>query len=198
MPFEPAGDPCSRSTAQWSAGIGAGTPCETNEASSETTELTFTTPVMKQPMHIAGPITLNLWANLTGASDTAFFTALTDVNGNTSTTITSGGLDAEFRAIDPSLSWHNAAGQTILPYHPFTTASLEAVPAGRPRKYEIEIFPTDWTLLPGHRLRLVISTADTPHFAVPASRLAHMLGGTINVLNSGAHHSTLLLPLQAS
>lgn len=198
MPFQAAGDLCSRSTAQWSAGIGAGTPCETNETSSETTELTFTTPVMKQPMHLAGPITLNLWATLTGASDTSFFTALTDVNGNTSTTMTSGALDAEFRAIDPSMSWHNQAGQTILPYHPFTADSLETVPAGIPRLYQIEIFPTDWTIQPGHRLRLILSTADTPHFAVPANRLAHMLGGTITVLNSGAHRSSLLMPLQAN
>lgn len=197
MPFEPAGDLCSRSTAQWSAGILAGSPCETNEAPSESTELTFTTPVIKKPLHLAGPITLNLWATLSGASDTSFFAALTDVNGKTSTTMTSGALDAEFRAVDPTRSWHNQAGRTILPYHPFTAASLQPVPTGRPRLYKIEIFPTDWTIRPGHRLRLVVSTADTPHFAVPADRLAHMLGGSITVLNAGAHRSSLLMPLQA-
>jgi putative CocE/NonD family hydrolase len=198
MPFQAAGDLCSRSSAQWSAGIAAGTPCETNEASSETSELTFTTPVMRRPTHIAGPITLRLWATLTGASDTVFYTALTDVDGSTSTTMTSGALDGEFRAVKRSMSWHDKAGQTILPYHPFTATSLQAVPAGRAVLYQIEIFPTDWTILPGHRLRLIISTADTPHFAVPADRLAQMLGGTITVLSSGAHRSSLLLPLQGS
>ena len=31
--------------------------------------------------------------------------------------MTSGGLDAQFRATDPARSWHDQAGQTILPHH---------------------------------------------------------------------------------
>jgi putative CocE/NonD family hydrolase len=195
MPFQPVGGLCNRGLTQWSAGTASGTPCETNESDAESGTLTFTTPPMTQPMHIAGPITLNLWATLT-RPDASLYAALTDVTANGSDEITSGGLDAEFAALDPAKTWRDAAGQVILPYHPFTAASLKPVPAGIPRLYEVEIYPTDTTILPGHRLRLVIGTANTPEFSVPADRLAQMLGGTVTVLSSGSHRSSLLLPLR--
>ena len=50
----------------------------------------------------------------------------------------------------------------ILPYHPFTVESQQDVNDYDPHEYQIEIFPTDWQLAPGHRLRVVIGTADTP------------------------------------
>jgi predicted acyl esterase len=65
-----------------------------------------------------------------------------------------------------------------------------------PKLYEIEIYPTDTTIAPGHRLRLVIGTANTPEFTVPPDRLSQMLGGTVTVLSSAPHRSSLLLPLR--
>jgi hypothetical protein len=195
MPFEPVGGLCNRGVSQWDAGITAGLPCTTNETIAETGTLTYTTAPLETAMHLAGPITLNLWATLT-RPDASLYAALTDVSSSGSEEISSGGLDAQFRALDPAKTWRNAAGQVILPYHPFTKSSLEAVPAGKPELYRIEIYPTDTTIAAGHRLRLVIGTANTPDFTVPADRLTQMLGGTVTVLSSGRHRSSLLLPLR--
>ncbi|HEX3901185.1 MAG TPA: CocE/NonD family hydrolase [Mycobacteriales bacterium] len=195
MPFEPVGSLCDRGDAQWSAGITAGLPCTTNETLAETGTLTFTTAPLEQPMHIAGPITLNLWATLS-RPDASLYAAVTDVSSTGSQEISSGGLDAQFRALDQAKTWRDSAGQVILPYHPFTKASLEPVPAGKPELYRIEIYPTDTTIAAGDRLRLVVGTANTPGFVVPVDRLTQMLGGTVTVLSSGSHRSSLLLPLR--
>ncbi|MGN6472799.1 MAG: CocE/NonD family hydrolase, partial [Mycobacteriales bacterium] len=114
MPFEPVGGLCNRGLGQWSAGAGAGTQCETDETNAETGTLTFTTAPLKHAMHIAGPITLNLWATLT-RPDASLYAALTDVSSSGSDEITSGGLDAEFAALDQGRTWRNSAGQVILP-----------------------------------------------------------------------------------
>jgi hypothetical protein len=197
MPFEPVGGLCNRGLAQWAAGLAAGLPCETDETAAETGTLTFTTAPLKHAMHIAGPITLNLWATLS-RPDASLYAAVTDVSAAGSDEITSGGLDAQFRALDRAKTWHNSAGQVILPYHPFTPGSMRAVPAGKPQLYRIEIYPTDTTIAAGHRLRLVVGTANTPEFTVPLNRLAQMLGGTVTVLSSGSHRSSVLLPLRPS
>jgi hypothetical protein len=147
-------------------------------------------------LHLAGPITLDMWASL-DRRDTSFYAALTDVAPDgTSTQITSGALNASFAELDDARTWRNADGDVILPWHPFTVSSQQDVVTTEPREYQIEIFPTDWTIGTGHRLRLVIGTADTPHYQVPLDRLALMLGGTIRVLEGGPTASRLLLPVQ--
>jgi uncharacterized protein len=197
LPFIPVGGLCNRSTIQWAAGAGAGIPCETDQRLSEPGTFTYTTAALKDPLHIAGPIAFQLWAEL-DRFDASFYVALTDVAPDgTSTQISSGGLDASHAALDRHRTWRNSDGDVILPYHLFTYEAQRDVVVEDPHAYEIEIYPTNWTLLPGHRLRLVLGTADTPHFQVPADRLAKMLGGTIRVLAGGPYYqSRLLLPVQ--
>lgn len=195
LPFSPAGGLCNRSTVQWAAGEGSGQPCESDESASETNTVTFTTPPLKRSMHLAGPIVLDLKAELSHL-DFSFYTALTDVSGKGSTQITGGGLNASFMALDASKSWRNGAGQVIVPWHPFTQASQHDVDINDPHDFLIEIYPTDWTVPAGHRLRLVVGSADTPHFQVPQDRLQLMLGGTATILTGGRYASRLLLPLQ--
>jgi putative CocE/NonD family hydrolase len=198
LPFVPVGGICNRSTLQWAAGPGAGSgqPCETNQRTSEATTLTFTTDALASPLHLAGPMALDLWAAL-DRPDTSFYTALTDVAPDgTSTQISSGGLNASHRALDQKKSWRNSDGDIILPWHPFTQAAQQRAPLYTPTKYSIEVYPSDWVLQPGHRLRLVVGTADTPHYAVPQDQLQNMLGGTIRLLTGPAYPSRLLLPVQ--
>jgi predicted acyl esterase len=84
----------------------------------------------------------------------------------------------------------------ILPYHPFTVESQQDIIPNERNEYRIEVYPTNWTLLAGHKLRLVLGTANTPNFTVPQDRLAKMLGGTIRVLSGGDQTpSRLLLPV---
>jgi putative CocE/NonD family hydrolase len=194
--FQPVGGLCDRSTAQWSAGLTAGTPCETDERAAELNTFTYTAPAQENPLHINGPITFNLFAEL-DRNDASFFAALTDVAPDgTSTEITSGGLEASLLELDNMRTWRNGNGDVILPYHPYTAASQHDIVPGEVNQYQIEIYPTNWTLLPGHRLRLVLGTANTPNYTVPQDRLQKMLGGTIRVLSGGdTAASRLLLPV---
>lgn len=197
LPFSPVGGLCNRSTVQWAAGSGSGQPCETDQSPSEAPTVTFTTAPMQRAMHVAGPIVLDLKAELSHF-DFSFYAALTDVSSSGSTQITSGGLDASFLDVDAKRSWRNSAGRIVLPWHPFTQTDEHNVTVNDPHDFLIEIFPTDWTIPAGDRLRLVIGSADTPHFQVPADRLQNMLGGTAQILTGGRYASTLLLPLQPS
>src|SRR4051812_9326380 len=66
--------------------------------------LTFTTPEMKVPLHLAGPSELHFWA-ITEASDMAWIGRLIDVAPDGSTRlITQGWLRSSFRAVDPARS----------------------------------------------------------------------------------------------
>jgi putative CocE/NonD family hydrolase len=196
LPFNPLGGLCNRSTIQWSAGLANGTPCESDERGAEMGTFSYTTPALTSKLHLEGPITLDLAAEL-DRPDSSFYAALTDVAPDgSSTQITSGGLLASHRALDEKRTWRNAAGDVILPYHPFTVAKQRDVPLNDPYLYRIEVYPTSWTLLPGHRLRLVLGTSNTPNYTVPQDRLQKMLGGTIRVISGpGAMSSRLLLPV---
>lgn len=198
LPFTPVGGICNRSTAQWAAGAPSASPCTEDQQLSEPITLTYTTPPLTEDLHIAGPMAFDLWAQV-DRYDTSFYTALTDVAPDgTSTQITSGGLNASHRALDESRTIRNADGDVILPFHPFSVAAQRDVQPNIPTEYQIEVFPTNWVLKAGHRLRLVIGTADTPHYAVPADQLQKMLGGTVRVLQGGGYSSRLLVPVQPS
>jgi len=196
LPFNAFGGICNRSTIQWSAGLANGTPCESDERGAEMGTFSYTTPSLARSMHLEGPITLDLAAEL-DRPDASFYAALTDVAPDgSSTQITSGGLLASHNAMDAKRTWRNKAGDVILPYHLFTTAAQRDVPINDPQLYRIEIYPTSWTLLPGHRLRLVLGTSNTPNFTVPQDRLQKMLGGTIRVISGPTTMtSRLLLPV---
>ncbi len=84
---------------------------------------------------------------------------------------------------------------TLLPYHPYTQASAQPVTPGAVTEYQIEIFPTLATIGAGDRLRLTLSTADTPHLVPVPSDFAQMLGGIYSVHRSAVAPSALTLEL---
>src|SRR5205823_10154418 len=63
-PLLPASSPCSRETAQWTAGAASTSACDTNNVTYEATSLTYTTPPLSADEKITGLLTANLWANL--------------------------------------------------------------------------------------------------------------------------------------
>jgi predicted acyl esterase len=87
---------------------------------------------------------------------------------------------------------------TVLPYHPYTQASAEAVVPGATEEHEIEVFPTLVTLAAGDRLRVTISTTDTPHLVPIASQLAKLVGGVYRIQRSPAAPSSLTVELDPS
>jgi putative CocE/NonD family hydrolase len=195
-PLLPASSPCSRMTAQWTAGAASNSVCDTDNRTLEATALTYTTPPLKQDTEVTGLITANIWGELTGASDATLVAVLSDVSpSGSSDQLTAGFLLASQRKVQRSQSTLGPHGIIIRPYHPFTQASQQAVPAGVPEEYQIEIYPTSNVFKAGDRIRLTISTADSPATTTPVSDQLNELGGTIDVLHGPAYPSEVTLPV---
>jgi putative CocE/NonD family hydrolase len=197
-PLMPASSPCSRETAQWTAGAGAIPPCETNNTTYEASSLTYTTAPLTSAMKFTGLITGDLWAKLS-TTDATLVAVLSDVEpSGASDQITAGFLMASQRAVDRKLSTYtryNGERLMIRPWHPFTKASQQAVTPNEPTEYKIEIYPTSAIVKAGDRLRLTIGTANTFSDAPPLPTLGQELGGTITVLHGPHYDSTVLLPI---
>ena len=193
-PLLPASSPCSRLTAQWTAGGASNPICDTNNNTFEATSLTYTSAPMTSPTKITGLITANLWASLS-TTDGTLIAVLSEVEpSGASDQITAGYLLASQRAIDPELSTFGSRHLMIRPWHPFTKESQQGVTPGEATDYKIEIYPTSDVVKPGNRLRLTIATADTISTLPPAPTLGQSLGGTITVLHDAQHPSSVLLP----
>jgi uncharacterized protein len=144
--------------------------------------LTYTTPAFKTPLHLAGPSELRFWA-VTEASDMAFVGRLLDVAPDGSARlITQGWLRASFRAWDKKFS---RDGKPYLP-----DDHLSPVTVGEDTEYRVDIWDTAYTLAPGHRLRLWLSSSDTPnHEPLPEA-------GRNLIFHDAQHPSQLILSLR--
>lgn len=196
IPLLPASSPCSRLSAQWTAGLAGNTPCQSDNRSFEATSLTYTTAALASDTQLTGPIDADLWAKLAGASDATLVGVLSDVDSSgASNQVTAGFLLASQRALDPGLSTLTPDGQIIRPWHPFTQASQQAVTPGQPQEYQIEIYPTSNVFKAGHRIRLTVATADTPATSTPTPDLTNEAGGSLQMLFAPAYPSHVLVPL---
>jgi uncharacterized protein len=141
--------------------------------------LTFTGPVLRQPLRLAGPSELRFWA-VTEASDMAWVARLADVAPDGSAKlITQGWLRASFRYVDPARS---RPGAPYLPDDRDTPVEI-----GATTEYRVDIWDTAYTLAPGHRLRLWLGSSDAPtHEPLPVA-------GRNLVFHDAAHPSQLLI-----
>ncbi len=193
-PLLPASSPCTRMTAQWTAGAESNPLCDTNNNTYEATSLTYTSPPMASPTRITGLITANLWATLS-TTDATMIAVLSEVEpSGASDQITAGYLLASQRALDPELATYGPKQLMIRPWHPFTKSSQQAVTPNEPTEYKVEIYPTSDIVKAGNRLRLTIGTADTISTLPPEPTLGQSLGGTITILHDPQHPSNVLLP----
>jgi putative CocE/NonD family hydrolase len=124
--------------------------------------LTYTTPALTQPLRLAGPSELRFWA-VTEGSDMAWVARLEDVAPDGSASlITQGWLRASFRYVDPK---HSPPGNPFLPDDRATPVEI-----GQTTEYRLDIWDTAYSLAPGHRLRLWLSSSDTPtHEPLPVA-----------------------------
>jgi uncharacterized protein len=194
-PLLPASSPCSRMTAQWTAGAASYVPvCDENNNTFEATGLTYTTQPMQSSTEITGLITADLWAELS-TTDATLVAVLSEVEPNgVSTQLTAGYLQASQRAVDPELSTYGSRKLMIRPWHPYTKESQQAVTPNQPTEYKIEVYPTSAIIKAGNRLRLTIGTADTFTSTPSVPVLGEEAGGTITVLHGPHHASNVLLP----
>ena len=200
--------PCTSSTEQWAAGAGAlvfsffglKDPCtqDANLSQIGPGVVNYTTTPFRTPTTLAGPIGATIYATST-TKDTELVVQISDVAPNgVATSLTSGLLDGQQRAIDSSLTWLAPDGNPLLPYHPYTKAAIEPVVPGQITRYDIEVFPTFDTLAPGHRLRVTIASSDFPHVLPAVNQLPNLLGGIYTIEHSASAPSSVELPLIAA
>jgi putative CocE/NonD family hydrolase len=203
--FTGATSPCDRQTEQWGAGggalateeVGQPAPCTTDDRTLQLGPgaLTYTTAPFTSDTVLAGPSDATIYASST-RPETFFEATLEDIAPDgTSTPLTGGGLLGSFRARDTSRSWLAPDGSPLLPYHPYTQASVQAVPDGAVVRYDVEVFPTFALLAKGHSLRVTITTSDTPHLGFTPAQLSGLLGGVYQVQRSARASSYMELPL---
>ena len=143
---------------------------------------------------MAGPIAATVYASST-TPETQLVAEVEDVTPDGSSyPLTEGALIGSLRAVDARRSW-TQDGVTILPYHPYTQASAQPVSPGEVTEYQIEIFPTLATIGAGDRLRLTLSTSDTPHLIPLPEQLLQLVGGIYTIARSAAAPSSLTVDL---
>jgi putative CocE/NonD family hydrolase len=204
--WSPVGNPCGRPTDQWAAGIPSlivdyvqpGTPCVDGDdtlGQLGVDRATYTTTPLPSAQTIAGPIDVTVYATA-NRPDTQWVAEVEDVAPDgTSIPLTEGALLGSLRAVSSDGTWRGADGQILLPNHPFTRSSQQPVRKGVLTRYDIEVFPTYATIAAGHRIRVSLSTADTPHLAPTLPALADLTGGIYHVRLSPSRGSAVELPL---
>jgi putative CocE/NonD family hydrolase len=104
--------------------------------------LRFVTPAFSTPKRIAGVMRLDLSAR-SSAKDTAFYAKLVDIDADgTAVHLTDGAA---------TLRLPTGRDEAWVPYEPNSV-----------RQVEIDFFPTEWVLQPGHRLGLWVSSSNYP------------------------------------
>jgi uncharacterized protein len=202
--WSPSGAPCGRPIDQWSMGgisVPAGEagflgPCVSNDQLTQVGPwaTTYTSAPLAHAETIAGPIAATVYASST-TPETELVAELEDVTPNgESYPLTEGALLGSLRKVDPSRSW-SSDGITILPYHPYTSASSQPVAPGALTEYQIQIFPTLVTIAAGDSIRLTLSTVDTPHLTPLPEQLPELAGGVYTIDRSATAPSSLAVEL---
>jgi hypothetical protein len=195
MPANQLAGLCTRSTTQWTAGIdqliAPGQPCTSHNELNEAGALTYTTAPLRKPLHLSGPLALNL-SGATTAKDTTWVVTVSDVSpSGQSNQITAGWLVQSRRALDRRRSTYGPRGELVAPFHPFTKASVLPVKPGRTDRMAIEVFNTDAVLPKGHRLRVTIASGDVPHMMVAAPDAVNGVGA-VNTVRFGRKSPSFL------
>ena len=197
--------PCDIQTDQWGAGalalgfqsLDTNDPCDLNDVTLGTGPgaLTYTTAPVGSPVVVAGPIDATLYTTSSG-TDTELAATVEAVSpSGDSVPLSSGALDGDQRALDASRTWTTSSGATLLPVHPLTQASSQPVVPGQVTRQDIAIFPTMAELPTGWRLRVTITTGDTPHLFPTLAQLPHMIGGIYQVQRDAGAASELTVPV---
>jgi hypothetical protein len=200
----PVSSPCSIQTDQWSAGLGGEVasslqttePCDANDETLGVGPgaVTYTSAPLPAARVLAGPIDVTVDATATTA-ETELVATIEEVSpAGTSVPLTSGALLGSLRAEDPSRTWTGSNGAPLMPWHPYTAASRRPVTPGAPTRYDIEVFPTFATIPAGWRLRVTVTTADTPHLVPTAVQLPGLVGGVYDIVRSRSFVNVPLAP----
>lgn len=197
LPWTPSPGVCTRSTYIGTFGLAPPTPCESDNSINDRLGLTYDLPLTK-PLDLTGPMSAHLFVS-TSRSDAFVTLHLEDLDPATgaSSEITSGWDSLSFRALDPQGTQQvGAAG--LLPFHPYTKASVQKITPNRVYDWWIEIRPVAARIAAGHMLRLSITTADAVRFLAPPTRIADSVGSALSVYHDAQHPSSIVVPVSGT
>lgn len=203
LDYTARGPVSGRSVEQWGLGLYSylrsrlGRPIQYDQENprSHPGAPTYLSEPFTSPKLVAGPINLTLYATSTTA-ETMWVAYLDDVAPDgTNTPLTQGALLGSRRALDPDRTWYLPDGNVLRPHHKGTSAAVEPVVAGEVTRYDLEIFPTAALILPGHRLRLTITTYDFPHLHPTKKTRRRLEGGRYEIQQGGTSASHIIIPL---
>jgi hypothetical protein len=150
--------------------------------------LLFTSRKLRRPVEITGPVTVKLWASST-AADTDFTAKLCDVYPDGRSMLV---LDGIIRARHGnSMAGPRFAG----------TKKAELMEPGKIYEFEIDLWPTSLVFSPGHRVRVAISSSNSPRFepnpntGKPSGTDDETQVATNTIYMDAEHPSHILLPI---
>lgn len=187
---------CSESTLRIAIGITgyAPLPCWYQDNLVNTLEASFDSAPLSEDLYINGPLQADLWISTT-TQNAGVIVRVSDLQPDgTARALTSGLLTASLRAVDEGRSRY-LDGQMIQPWHPFTTASIQAVGSGNIVKLPVEIFPTSALIQKGHRLRISVGSTDAPGMLMPLPDLLQSAAGILSIYGDADHPSSVVLPV---
>ena len=155
-------------------------PMDQREVEKRKDVLVFSTEPLKEELEVTGPVKVVLWAS-SSAPDTDWTAKLVDVHPDgRAFNLCDGIVRARYR-------------------ESFTEPTL--IEPGKTYRYEIDLWVTSNAFLPGHRLRVEISSSNFPRFDRNPNT-GHVFGkdaelkkATQTVFHDGDHPSHILLPI---
>jgi putative CocE/NonD family hydrolase len=197
--------PCDIQTDQWGAGALAlgfqssdtNNPCDLNDVTLGTGPgaLTYTTDPFPSAQVLAGPIDATVYLRSSTAETELAATVEAVSPSGQSLPLSSGALIGSQRTIDAGRSWTGANGALLWPVHPLTAASQQPVTPFTVTREDIAVYPTMTEVPAGWRLRVTITTDETPHLFPTAVQFPKLLGGVYQVQRNAAAASLLTVPL---
>ncbi|MFN0089661.1 MAG: CocE/NonD family hydrolase [Acidimicrobiales bacterium] len=142
--------------------------------------LVYTSEPLTQPLEVTGPVTVHLWA-ASSAVDTDFTAKLVDVR--------------------PDGYAQNLLDGIVRARYRRSGEKPELMTPGTPYEFTIDLWATSNVFLPGHRIRLEISSSCFPRFDRNLNTGEAFGEGSVGVaaqqrvLHDGAHASHVLLPV---
>jgi len=148
--------------------------------------LVFQTEPLAAPIEVVGPLVVKLWARSDGP-DTDFTAKLVDVYPP----------NADF----PDGLALNIADGVVRARYRDSHAEAAMLEPGRPYEFTIELYPTALVFMPGHRIRVDISSSNFPRFDVnpntgeALNRNRQWRVATNAVFHDPGHPSRIVLPV---
>ena len=118
--------------------------------------LLYTTPPLSEGATLAGPTNITVYANSSN-TNLELVGFLYDVAPDgAATEITNGAVLGSQRKLDATKTWHDTDGKLIYPYT--LQAGDDYLTPGEIYRFDIGLFPRQWSIAPGHSIRLKLTT----------------------------------------